>query len=355
MKNYETMRKQSSLFLKIFLPLLAVVAAVHICIFYAVKRRSAPPSENSEKTVPNADLSKIPQAPQTPAAAKNPEVLPEQEVFQPRPLPYYDFSGLKRLPADLQKLSRPGKTGIIVDLSTRKVLWAKNPTSPVPIASLTKLMTALLLMEDISSGRLEMSTRLPVTSAATGVERSCVLGMKRGEVYSVEELLAAMMINSHNDAAAQIAACVAGNVNDFVVRMNARAKELGLTSAAFNSPNGLPQGKKRQNSLCSVTDITRLSEYLMRYPQLLKFCQMRSKKLHTGKVVYSHNNLLRRRPVPGLFGFKTGFTSRAGFCLSFGVTRKGRRIIGCVAGFPSARDRDEFCRRLIDWAFSTQR
>ena len=351
------MSKQTSLFLKIFLPLLAVVAAVHICIFYAIGRRSDQSSAVSEKSIPNADMSKVPQPPAAPAspapsASTAASPAPEQHYTA---LPGYDFSGLKRIPADLQKLSRPGKSGIIVDLSTRKVLWAKNPTSPVPIASLTKFMTALLLMEDISSGRLEMSTRLPVTAAATEVERSCVLGMKRGEVYTVEELLAAMMINSHNDAAAQIAACVAGNVKDFVARMNTRARELGLASAAFNSPNGLPQGKKRQNSLCSVTDVTRLSEYLMRYPQLLQFCRMRSKKLHTGKVVYSHNNLLRRRPVPGLFGFKTGYTGRAGFCLSFGINRKGRTIIGCVTGFPSARDRDEFCRRLIEWAYSTQR
>lgn len=352
------MSKQTSLFLKIFLPLLAVVAAVHICIFHAIGRRNDQPSKISEKTIPNADLSKLPAPEKIPVPASAPaanSTVGTGTVFKTAELPYYDFSSLKRLPADLQKLSRPGKSGIIVDISTRKVLWAKNPASPVPIASLTKLMTALLLMEDISSGRLEMSTKLPVTAAATEVERSCVLGMKPGETYTVEELVAAMMINSHNDAAAQIAACVAGNVRDFVARMNTRAKELGLSSAAFNSPNGLPQGKKRQNSLCSVTDITRLSEFLMRYPQLLKFCQMRSKKLHTGKVVYSHNNLLRRRPVKGLFGFKTGYTNRAGFCLSFGVTRKGRRIIGCVAGFPSARDRDEFCRRLIDWAYSTQR
>ena len=348
------MSKQTSLFLKIFLPLLAVVAAVHICMFYAVKRRNPKPSQISERTIPNADLSKVPQVVPTPKKPASNVQITEYGTFH-SPLPGYDFSRLRRIPADLKKLSRPGKSGIIVDLSTRQVLWAKNPATPVPIASLTKLMTALLLMEDISSGRLEMSTKLPVTPAATEVERSCVLGMKRGEVYTVEELLAAMMINSHNDAAAQIAACVAGNVKDFVARMNTRARDLGLTSASFNSPNGLPQGKKRQNSLCSVTDVTRLSEYLMRYPQLLQFCQMRSKKLHTGKVVYSHNNLLRRRPVPGLFGFKTGFTNRAGFCLAFGVNRNGRRIIGCVAGFPSARDRDEFCRRLIEWAYSTQR
>ena len=280
------MSKQTSLFLKIFLPLLAVVAAVHICVFHALGRQSGKPSKISEKTIPNADMSKLPEKnPVQAADPPAPAAVDPGPVFKTHKLPYYDFSDLKRIPADLQKLSRPGKSGIIVDLSTRKVLWAKNPTAPVPIASLTKLMTALLLMEDISSGRLEMSTRLPVTAAATEVERSCVLGMKPGETYTVEELLAAMMINSHNDAAAQIAACVAGNVRDFVALMNLRAKELGLSSAAFNSPNGLPQGKKRLNSLCSVTDITRLCEALMRYPKLMEFCRMRNYKLHTGKTV----------------------------------------------------------------------
>ena len=346
------MSKNVSLFLKIFLPLLVVVSAVHICIFYALGRQSKMPDVT--QAPPNADLSRIPER----QPVQTPEAVPET-ITEPIPvrrqLPYYDFSRLRQLPADIRKLGRTGKSGIIVDLGTRQVLWAKNPTSPVPVASLTKLMTAMLVMEDISDGRLEMTTRIPVTSAATSVERSCVLGMKRGEFYTTKELIAAMMINSHNDAAAQLAAIVAGNVDNFVVRMNKRAAELGLTSAVFNSPNGLPQGRKRINSMCSVTDITRISEALMRYPQLMEFCRMRNYKLHTGKTVYSHNNLLRRRPVPGLFGFKTGYTGKAGFCLAFGVNRKGRRIIGCVAGFPSARDRDDFCRRLIEWSYSTQR
>ena len=353
--------QKTSLFLKIFFPLLAVVAAVHICVFYALGWHPSGHEEKNAAPPPNADLSKLPSeraATVVPPQIQAPEQPDNSNFFAthtPAFLPGYDFSRLRSLPPDLKRLGRTGKSGLIVDLSTRRVLWAKNPSTPVPVASLTKLMTALLVMEDISSGRFSMATNIPVTSAATSVERSCVLGMKKGEFYPAGELIAAMMINSHNDAASQLAAVVAGNVPAFVEQMNRRASTLGLTSARFNSPNGLPQGKQRLNSFCSVTDITRLCEYLSRYPELLEFCRMRSKQLHTGKVVYSHNNLLRRNPVKGLFGFKTGYTGKAGFCLAFGVNRNNRRIIGCVTGFPSARDRDNFCRRLIDWAYSTQR
>ena len=319
------------------------------------------PGRKVEKDVPpvaNADLDSLP-----PPAAVEPQMMPStQDITPPAaagPLPEYDFSRPLRLPPAVQRLSVPGKGGIIVDLSSRRVLWSKNAKKPLPVASLTKLMTALLLMEDISSGRIKFTTPLPVTSAATSVERSCVLGMQRGERYIIEELVAAMMINSHNDAAAQLAAAVSGTVPDFIRKMNTRAGELGLYSAKFNSPNGLPQGKARQNSVCSVNDITRLCEKLMAYPELIKYCRMKSKKLHTGKVVYSHNHLLgirRRSPeVPGIFGFKTGYTGRAGFCLAFGVKRQNRVIIGCVAGFPSAKDRDNFCRALIEWAYSIKR
>lgn len=342
------MSKQAALFLKIFLPLLVIVSAVYLCVFYTLgggrdlPRDTPPPVPGTVSDLPPPPLPELPPPP--PPVEKNRN---------------FDFSRTLRLPPQLARLSRPGKSGIIVDLNTRKVLWEKNSSRPVPIASLTKLMTALLLMEDMSSGRLNFKTPLPVTSAATGVERSCVLGMKRGERYVIEELVAAMMINSHNDAAAQLAAAVSGNVPDFVHKMNIRAGELGLTSAKFNSPNGLPQGKQRQNSMCSVTDMLKICEELMNYPELLRFCRMKSYKLHTGKVVYSHNHLLgirrNQKPVPGIFGFKTGYTNRAGFCLAFGVKRHDRVIIGCVAGFPSARDRDNFCRALIEWAYSIKR
>ena len=357
------MSKQLSLFLKMFLPLLVIVAVVHATIFYvAGRRRDDAEQKKNHKTPPGMVNGSVPGGAviREVAIQQHPAVPEVVQMPERRRLPAYDFSGLRPLPKDIQRMSRRGKSGIIVDLNSRKVIWAKEPQKAVPIASLTKLMTALLIMEDMhSTARFDFATRVPVTAAATNVERSCVLGMKPGEHYPVEELIAAMMINSHNDAAAQLAAMISSNVPDFVALMNRRARELGMVSARFNSPNGLPQGKKRENSLCSVYDVTRLCERLLQYPELLKFCRMKNKKLHTGRVVYSHNTLLTGRrkqpPVPGLIGFKTGFTNRAGFCLAFGVDRNGKRIIGCVTGFPSASDRDNFCRRLIEWAFSTKR
>lgn len=357
------MSKQLSLFLKMFLPLLVIVAVVHVTIFYvAGRRRDDAEQKKIHKTPPGTVNGAVPGETALPPVAAQPRPVVPEVVQMPeqRRFPAYDFSNSSPLPQNIQRMSHRGKSGIIVDLDSRRVIWAKEPLKAVPIASLTKLMTALLVMEDMhSTARFDFTTRVPVTAAATSVERSCVLGMKSGEYYPVEELIAAMMINSHNDAAAQLAAMIASNVPDFVALMNRRARELGMDSARFNSPNGLPQGKKRENSLCSVYDVTRLCERLLQYPELLKFCRMRNKKLHTGRVVYSHNNLLTGRrkqpPVPGLIGFKTGFTNRAGFCLAFGVERDGKRIIGCVTGFPSANDRDNFCRRLIEWAFSTKR
>ena len=172
-----------------------------------------------------------------------------------------------------------------------------------------------------------------------------------------------MMINSHNDSAVMLAEGISGSAADFVARMNRRGRELGLTSVKFNSPNGLPQGKQRVNSFASAADIAHICELLLPYPEVMRLCTMKSARLHTGRQVYSHNNLLlgpdkrhpRRRPVRGIIGFKTGLTNAAGCCLAFGVRRDGRTVIGCVTGFKSVIERDEFCRELIEWAYRKPR
>ena len=120
-----------------------------------------------------------------------------------------------------------------------------------------------------------------------------------------------------------------------------------------------PQGKKRVNSFASTEDIAHLCELIMQYPKVLQLCTMTSAKFHNGLTARSHNNLLLsrdkahpwRKKVPGVIGFKTGYTATAGFCLAFGATRNGRTILGCVTGFGSARERDEFCMEVIEWAY----
>ncbi|MCI5779923.1 MAG: serine hydrolase [Lentisphaeria bacterium] len=339
--------------------ILAAIVAVHAVVLFRIlpkERKSpveTPPAKTeNEVSVPKEDEVKPP-AP--PPSEPPPEPAPAMKRLAP-----WDYRGQGVLPADIAKHSARARSGILVDLESRKVLWSKDPRRPVAVASLTKLMTALLVAEKMHHDRnWRWNTPLKVSKNVVNVERSCVLGMKEGEYYAVGELMQSMIINSHNDSAVMLAENVSGSVEEFVRAMNRRGGELGMTGLNFNSPNGLPQGKKRINSFASAEDISHICEALIQYSKVMELCTMRSAQLHTGKKVYSHNNLLlgptkrqpKRRPVPGIIGFKTGFTNAAGCCLAFGVKRNGRTVIGCVTGFPSALDRDNFCREIIEWAY----
>lgn len=354
------MKQHQIMFLKIFFPAFAAVALLFFGITYLLRgeekprRRPVKPKSYSyfktpaKHTSPAVTASRQRTGSYFTAAKK---AVPDNKIHRGK-LPHFTFAGSNLPPRHISNQLQPRCSGVLVDLNSRRVIWHHNAKKAVPVASLTKMMSSLLIMEKMELDKnFNMQTPVTINKAATGVERSCVLGAQRGEVYTVEELLSAMLINSHNDAAAQLADAAAGDVESFVAAMNRRAAELDLTHQRFNSPNGLPQGRRRTNSFSCAYDMVRICEYLMRYPEVMKLCVTRSRKLHTGKVVYSHNNLLRRSPVAGLIGFKTGFTNAAGFCLAFGVTRNGRTLIGCVTGFDRAVNRDRFCRQLIEWGF----
>ena len=313
------------------------------------------------------------------------KVLPDKDPLPPAPpmhptpdisTPAATVQAVKAIPWDHSRpLALPPKlaarfagngknkrvmSGIVVDLNSRRALWARNSRTPVAVASLTKLMTAFLAAERMESDPgFQWTTILRASANVPRVERSSVLGIKAGETYAVGELMQSMMINSHNDSAYMLAESIGGTTENFVAMMNSRGRELGLTSVNFNSPNGYPQGKKRVNSFASAEDIVHICEWILRYPKVLGLCTMTSAKLHNGLTARSHNNLLLprdkahpwRKKVPGMIGFKTGYTATAGFCLAFGVSREGRTILGCVTGFGSARERDEFCMEVIEWAF----
>ncbi len=343
--------------------LLAIIATIHGIVIFGLlpekKKTVKPPVVPPPVSAAGTELPPVPPVPA--AGSELPPVPPSEQIVpgvqKVRP---WDYRYQSKLPPDLLKRSRKARSGIIIDLDKRRVLWSKEPRRPVAVASLTKLMTALLAAEKMQQDTaFKWTTPVKITAAAANVERSCVLGMQKGEVYAVGELMQSMMINSHNDSAAQLAEKISGSVPAFVSAMNRRGREMGLTSVNFNSPNGLPQGKKRINSFASASDIAHICEELTAYPEIMKLCVMRSARMHTGKRVYSHNNLLlgptkrrpRRQPVPGIIGFKTGFTNAAGCCLAFGVKRNGKTVIGCVTGFPSAIERDTFCREIIEWAY----
>ena len=144
----------------------------------------------------------------------------------------------------------------------------------------------------------------------------------------------------------------AGSVNDFIARMNKRSRELGL-SASFTTTHGLPDRSGKAPS-ANAKDMVLLGEKLLEYPDLMSYFSIQQDSIREGdkKTIFVNTNRLINPHYPGVDGMKTGYTKAAGFCLTFSAIREGRRIMGCVTGFKSAKDRDRFCRKLIDWAYT---
>lgn len=265
-----------------------------------------------------------------------------------------DFSQADRRPPE--KIHRSMKnwqgTGIIVDMDTRKVLWERDSRRPMPVASMAKLMTVLLVVEEIDRNpKLSLDTKITVTASAMEAippkERSKnqAKKLKPGDVYTVRELLLCTMVISNNDAATQLAEVAGGSVDAFVARMNRRARELGLNSMTFYTPSGLNDAQGRA-SVAGAADMVLLAERLLEYPEVFKMFSAPNAVIN-GNTVPATNDVKGR----GIDGMKTGFIRKAGFCLTFSVLRDGRRMIGCVTKFNSAVDRRHFCHSLINWAY----
>lgn len=287
-----------------------------------------------------------------------PKVAPKpvQRYFVPSSNPRFgrpfDYRGARHgdLPATVVSGSNGARSGIIVDMETRRVLWEKNSSRAVPIASMAKMMTMLLVMEELERrSDIDIKTPVPVTKTARDVPRTGVLFLAPGESFTVQELMIATAVKSANDAATLLAEYFGKSVPAFVNMMNRRAARLGLQHTSFINPCGLPDGKK--NSLGSAADMVMLGEQLLQYPQLMQWCNLQSASIREGKTIFVNTNKLVNPRYPGVDGLKTGYIRASGSCLTFSAVRNQRRIMGCVTGFKSSRDRDRFCRRLLDWAY----
>lgn len=241
-------------------------------------------------------------------------------------------------------------TGILVEPATRKVLWAKGAARAVPIASMTKMMTMLLTEESIAQGRISRDTVIPVTEAAYKIGGSQVWLDPR-ESFPLSELLKAIAIKSANDAAFLVGEYLGnGSIDAFVQRMNTRATQLGMTHTTFYDAHGLGDSQKR-NNLASAYDMVLLAERLLAYPEVMKLASTRMDTFRNGKLeLKNHNNLVFNN-VPGVDGLKTGYTEASGFCVTFTCIRDNRRLIGCVTGFRTHKERDTFCRALLNWGY----
>lgn len=263
-----------------------------------------------------------------------------------------DWSKAKYNNFALPKITEYPKAGILIDLNTNEVLWAKNVQKQLPIASMSKIMTILLALEEIKYGTKGISFASTVkASRQCAAVRVGAMGLVPNQNYKLEELMQAAAIRSANDTAAQIAEFIGGNsMENFIALMNKKAAQLQMKNTFFINPHGLPVGKN--DNLSSVLDVAIMANEILRYPEYMKWAKTYQLfAVNNTKEITNTNNLVRKRKTPGVDGLKTGYTVRAGYCLAFSCMRNGRRMLGVVVGFKQARNRDNFAEAILDWGY----
>jgi D-alanyl-D-alanine carboxypeptidase (penicillin-binding protein 5/6) len=253
------------------------------------------------------------------------------------------------------------KGAIVMDAASGRVIFADHADELSPPASMTKLMTFAVLEDRIHSGSLSLRTPVTVSRATARVgmlRDSTSVWLKQGEVYPIEELIYAMMIQSANDAAYAVAEKVAGSIPAFVGLMNAKARDLGLLQTRFRTPNGLPVPSHRiaDGDLTTPREFAMLCRYLLLNTDVTKYTSVKSRPFGYGQrailvPMTNHNRLLGK--VEGVDGLKTGFTNGAGFCLAATAERRGRRIIVVMMDCPDQRIRDLRVADLIERGFAS--
>lgn len=346
--------------------------------FMTTEEQSEPDADLPDRTVlqsaektepPAADNTAQPPVPevQPPAEVKpSPEKEPEQprtaslqgtKIFQAK-FPVLDRSkAVRNIPGiPVWKGTYPKITGIMIDLNTHKVLWQKDSLKKVPIASLSKIMSLIVAYESMLSGenRLHFDTQIPITGDARNVPPSGVAFKPEEKSFSLRKLMLASAVKSANDATYLIAQAFGnGDADQFVKKMNQRAAELGMEKTVFYNPHGLPGRTKAKDNQSTATDVARMCEVYLSYPELREWASMRTATFRTKGDLVNHNNLLpgARFACQGVSGIKTGFTNRAGFCLATICTRNGRTLLAVVTGFSSAKERDTYVRSILNWGF----
>jgi D-alanyl-D-alanine carboxypeptidase (penicillin-binding protein 5/6) len=201
-------------------------------------------------------------------------------------------------------------------------------------------MLAVVVMDQIERGALHLSDRVTVSRKAEGMGGSQVF-LKAGETFSLDELMRAALVESANDAAFAVAEHTAGSSDEFVKRMNAKARALGMPDTEFHCVHGLPPAKGGVDNITTCNDMIRLAREALQHPQILEWTSIEHATFRGGTLSISNKNKLVGR-VPGVDGLKTGYTRRAGFNIVATAKTGDRRLIVVVLGSPESRVRNGF-------------
>lgn len=242
--------------------------------------------------------------------------------------------------------SLPAKSAILIDQSSGNVLYEQNPDEILPPASVTKVMTLLLVMEAIDSGKINLQDIVTISEEAASMGGSQIW-LEVGEEISVDDLLKAVCVASANDASVALAEAVSGSHSVFVENMNERAIELGMANTHFENCTGLDAAEH----YTTARDIAIMSKELMQHPLIAEYSTIWMDTLRNGQTELVNTNKLVRF-YKGATGLKTGTTSGAGSCLSATATRDSLSLIAVVMGCNTSDERFASARELLDYGFA---
>lgn len=240
------------------------------------------------------------------------------------------------------------KAAILVDASTGQVLAAMNEHDRLFPASVTKIMTLLLVMEAVDSGRLNLTDEV-VASATAAAKGGSQIWLKEGETMTVDELLRAAAIYSANDACEALGEHIAGSEEALVQMLNDRAKELGMNDTHFDNCTGLDD--TTDTHLTSAFDVALMSVELLKHELIQKYSTVWMDSLRNGATELVNTNKLIRF-YDGATGLKTGTTAKAGCCVSASAMREGTHLVAVIMGSPTSDDRFGGAKALLNWGFA---
>ena len=248
--------------------------------------------------------------------------------------------------ADQTNFDVPAKAALLMDESTGQILYAKNADAQLPIASITKVMTMLLVFEDLDAGKFTLNDTVPVSTHAYSMGGSQIW-LEPGEIFTVDELLKAVAVSSANDAAVALAEFVGGSETVFCDMMNKRAQQLGMENTHFINACGLDA----EGHLSTAKDVALMSRELMKHQKVFDYTTIWMDYLRNGETQLVNTNKMLHS-YSGTTGLKTGTTGKAGVCISATAKRGELSLIAVVLGSDNSADRFDAAKKLLDFGFS---
>jgi D-alanyl-D-alanine carboxypeptidase (penicillin-binding protein 5/6) len=237
---------------------------------------------------------------------------------------------------------------VVIDADTGRVIFEDQADAKGYPASMIKLMNLLVILDAVKAGRISLSDPVTISAGVSRMGGSQVY-LKEKEVFPVDELIYAMMVQSANDAALALAEHYAGGMEGFVDLMNKKAMEIGMKNSEFHSVHGLPPGKNQQPDVTTARDMALLCRELLKYPEALKYTSTQLREFRPDApepfIMRTHNHLLR--DFEGCDGFKTGYFNAAGFSIAATAKKNNVRAIAVVMGSPASKERDKHARALL--------